>query len=40
MKEEGTREFLVSGFILLLAFSVVAAPFLLIEKVYAQEDGS
>lgn len=40
MKEEGTREFLVSGFILLLAFSVVAAPFLAIETVNAQEGGS
>jgi hypothetical protein len=38
--KKGTNKFLVSTLVLLLAISVVAAPFLLIEKVYAEEDGS
>ena len=38
--KEGTRKFLVPALVLLLAFSVVAAPFLAIEKVNAQEGGS
>jgi N-acetylneuraminic acid mutarotase len=36
----GTIKFLFSVFSLLMAFSVVAAPFLSAEKVYAQEGGS
>jgi N-acetylneuraminic acid mutarotase len=36
----GTRKFLTTVFGLLLAFSVVMAPFLIVEKVYAQEAGS
>ena len=36
----GTRKFLFSVFGLLMAFSVVVAPFLIVEKVYAQEGGS
>jgi N-acetylneuraminic acid mutarotase len=38
--KEGTKKFLISVFVLLLSFSVVVAPFLSIEKVYAQEGGS
>jgi len=38
--KEGTNKFLVSVFVLLMAFSLVAAPFLIVEKVNAQEDGS
>jgi N-acetylneuraminic acid mutarotase len=38
--KEGTRKFLVSALVLLMAFSVVVAPFLAIEKVNAQETGS
>jgi hypothetical protein len=38
--KDGTRKFLVSEFVLLMAFSVVVAPVLTVEKVYAQEGGS
>ena len=38
--KEGTIKFLISTFVLLLAFSVVVTPFLSVEKVNAQEDGS
>ena len=35
----GTRKFLFSVLVLLMAFSVVAAPFFGVEKVSAQEGG-
>jgi energy-converting hydrogenase Eha subunit A len=38
--KEGTSKFLVSIFVLLIAFSVVVAPFLLVNKVNAQEENS
>ena len=38
--KRGTSKFLISVFVLLLAFSVVATPFLTVEKVNAQEGGS
>jgi N-acetylneuraminic acid mutarotase len=38
--KRGTSKFLVSALVLLLAFSIVATPFLSIEKVNAQEEGS
>ena len=38
--KEGTSKFLVCVFVLLMAFSVVVTPFLSVEKVNAQEDGS
>ena len=38
--KEGTRKFPVSVFVLLMAFSVVIAPFLVIEKVNADNGGS
>ena len=38
--KEGTRKFLFSVLVLLMAFSVVAAPFFGVEKVSAQEGGS
>ena len=38
--KKGTRKFLISAFVLLMAFSVIVAPFLGVEKVNAQEGGS
>jgi len=38
--KRGTNKFLITVFALLLAFSVVAAPFLAIEKVNAEDGGS
>jgi len=38
--KRGTNKFLITVFVLLLAFSVVMAPVLIVEKVYAQNGGS
>jgi hypothetical protein len=38
--ERGTNKFLITVFASLMAFSVVAAPFLSVEKVNAQDGGS